>query len=97
MACVTCHWWRPAPDTQTDDNDIPVFGRCIACAPRPQIFAVEDVNKWNTSTMAVVWPQTKPDDHCAGHVDVALVDQQTGRLKQAIAPPGYGTDEEAKH
>ena len=93
MTCAICHWWRPAPDTPTDKDGIPHFGRCIALAPAPAIFAVEDRDKWNNSEMAVIWPQTLPSDHCAAHVPRDLVDQQTGRLKSPTVEP----DDESMH
>lgn len=93
MVCMNCHWWRPAPDTPTDDDGIPHYGRCVARPPEPVIFAVEDREKWNNSEMLVAGPQTLPTDHCAAHVPRDLVDQQTGRLKTVTAPPGHEDDE----
>ena len=63
MVCAICHWWRVSPETPIKDGVLD-FGRCIARPPSPAIFAVADVDKWNDSTLAVVWPQTLASDHC---------------------------------
>ena len=85
MVCAICHWWRVSPETPTED-DVPTFGRCIARPPSPAIFAVADVDEWNEKTLAVVWPQTLPDDHCSAFVFRDLIDQETGRPKLAVMP-----------
>lgn len=93
MTCANCHWWRPHPDTPQDDG-VPAYGRCIAMAPSPEIMTVVDVDEWNKQTMVVVWPQTRPGDHCAAHVPRNLVDQETGRFKVATVPDGYEDGDE---
>ena len=91
MPCITCHWWRPAPEATTDDDGVPIFGRCIAQAPRPSVFAVTNVDDWNEQMMVVCWPHTFPSDHCAGHFPRHLIDQETGMPKVAVMPEDEGT------
>ena len=68
MPCISCHWWRPAPEAKTHDDGVPHFGRCIARPPSPSVFAVDNVEDWNKQVMVVCWPHTFPSDHCAAHV-----------------------------
>lgn len=76
MICATCYWWRIPHDMDLEDGEVPPFGRCVAQPPRPRIFAIEDRDKWNESEMAVVWPQTLPNDVCAAHMNREAVDQR---------------------
>ena len=94
MPCITCHWWRPAPEAKTDDGGVPIFGRCIAQPPRPSVFAIKSVDDWNDQMMIVAWPHTFPSDHCAAHIGRHLVDQETGQFKRPVTPPGYDEGDE---
>ena len=91
MTCAQCYWWRPQSETPTNDQGEPAFGRCVARPPEPRIFAVVDVDEWNSSTMAVVWPQTMATDICGAIIHRDLVDQQTGMMKRPTVMPDDGT------
>ena len=90
MTCALCHWWRPDPDTPTDDDGVPHYGRCVAQPPTPAIMTVTDREEWHKQEMVVVWPQTLPGDHCAAHIPRQMVDQDTGRWKIPVAPVDEG-------
>ena len=94
MPCVSCICWMVSDETERTPDGIPHFGRCVARPPEPQIFAVEDRDKWNRSEMAVCWPQTLASDHCMAHVDRALIDPVTGRWKSAMPSPVDEDDNE---
>ena len=72
MTCALCHWWRPSRKTETDEHGVPHHGRCVARPPQGRLFAVKDVEEWNDSILACVWPETLSGDICGGFLSLEV-------------------------